>query len=68
MKRTKIVEVEENGRIVKKDISFLQNISLKGVESIELLEDTLILNLKNGNSIAYNNIHGTWGFPTIITY
>ena len=68
MKRTKIVEVEENGVLVKKDISFLQGISLKGVESIEVSNDTLILNLKNGNSIAYNNIHGTWGFPTLVKY
>lgn len=68
MRRMKNIEIEENGRIVKKDISFLQNISLKNVERIEVLEGTLILNLKSGDSKIYKNIHGTWGFPTIVKY
>jgi len=46
---------------------------LKGVADLENVEDvvesgnvTIRVNYKNGDSVYCQNVHGTWGFPTVI--
>lgn len=49
-----------------KNLDYFNNVSFRGVESIEVETDRLYCNLKNGNIVVYSNIHGSWGFPTLI--
>jgi hypothetical protein len=69
MKQWKVItpSYEESVKEIIVDDDWLDAIPRKGIAELTLLDGGKKLEVKyaNGNSVFYQNIHGTWGFPTV---
>ncbi len=58
-------------RIFEVDNSYLDNIPRKGIEYLEIVNTAtktkLLVGYKNGKKVLYEDVHGTWGFPCVVS-
>lgn len=52
------------------DDEWLDNIPRDGIEELELVtggeNDKVIVTYSDGKMVSWENVHGTWGFPTTL--
>lgn len=65
-KEYKVYHVNKN-TYFEVEAGWLEGVKLQGAVKIDFLtfpQENLIVTYYGGKEVAYQNVHGTWGFPT----
>lgn len=60
---------ESTGKWMETDEEWMEGVNLEGAKEFtysSCKNGSLIVDYSNGEKVAYENCHGTWGFPTSI--